>query len=131
MRKVLLDTHALLWASSDSARLSKPAKNAMLRAYSEAGLYLSMASVWEIGIKLSLGRLELPMGISAFLSEATAKLGVQLLPVSVRHVEFLVRLPWHHKDPFDRLLLAQAKVEELALVSADGAFDRYGVRRIW
>jgi PIN domain nuclease of toxin-antitoxin system len=90
-----------------------------------------MASVWEIGIKLSLGRLELPMGISAFLSEATAKLGVQLLPVSVRHVEFLVRLPWHHKDPFDRLLLAQAKVEELALVSADGAFDRYGVRRIW
>lgn len=124
---VLLDTQAFLWWVSDDARLSKRAS----RAIAGSACLLSMASCWEMAIKVSLGRLTLPRAVDRFVQEQLEVNGFSLLTVALEHVAGVAALPFHHRDPFDRLLAAQAIAEEVAVVSADPVFPRYGVARIW
>jgi PIN domain nuclease of toxin-antitoxin system len=124
---VLLDTQAFLWWLADDARLSKRAR----REIASNACLVSVASCWELAIKASLGRLEVPRPIDRFVQEQLEVNGFSLLPVALEHVSAVTDLPFHHRDPFDRLLAAQARREELAIVSSDPVFRRYGVRRIW
>jgi PIN domain nuclease of toxin-antitoxin system len=123
--KLLLDTHAaLLWLSGDE-RFGGAAARHLTDASNQ--VLLSAAVVWEFAIKRSLGRLEAPADLAATLLGA----GVLPLPVTVDHAAAAAELPWHHRDPFDRLLVAQAVLERAALVSHNPAFLRYGVPVVW
>jgi PIN domain nuclease of toxin-antitoxin system len=127
--RLLLDTHAFLWWVDDNRRLSRKARSAI--ASREHTCYLSLASVWEMAIKASMDRLSLPSGVDRFVSEQLAANEFEALPIDLRHSGEVARLPFHHRDPFDRLLVAQALSEELTIVSADPVFGKYGVRRVW
>ena len=126
---LLLDTQAFLWWVQDAPALSARARAAITN--SENDCLLSLASCWEMAIKLSLGKLKLPTSIDRFVPEQLALNGFGQLPIDFNHVVRLARLPWHHRDHFDRLLAAQALEEGVAVVSADQIFPRYGVKRIW
>jgi PIN domain nuclease of toxin-antitoxin system len=127
--RVLLDTHALLWWCADAPALSRRARATIADAGTEC--LVSAASCWEIAIKCSLGKLHLSVPAEKFLAEQIALNGFRVLPVELAHAVRVERLPFHHRDPFDRLLSAQALLEKLPLVSADRVFGRYRVRRIW
>ena len=122
--RVLLDTHAFLWFVTDDPRLSRRARRAIVDA---AEAWLSIASCWEMAIKLSLGKLTLTSPIDRFLSEQLAANGLQLLHIELPHATRVAALAWHHRDPFDRLLAAQALAEDLTIVSSDRVFQKYGV----
>lgn len=124
---VLLDTQAFLWWVSDDGRLSRRARTTI----AADRCYLSSASCWEMAIKASLGKLEIPRPIARFLQEQIEVNGFSLLPISLEHASGVAELPFHHRDPFDRLIAAQALDGELAVVSSDPIFKRYGVKRIW
>lgn len=124
---VLLDTHAFLWWCEDSPELSPHAR----KAITKNDCFVSMASFWEIAIKLSLGKLGLPASIERYLPEQMSLNGFETLEISFRQTVGTASLPWHHRDPFDRLLAAQALEEELSIVSRNAVFDRYGIKRIW
>jgi PIN domain nuclease of toxin-antitoxin system len=124
---LLLDTQAFLWWVGDDPRLSSRAR----RAIAATPCLLSVASCWEMAIKASLGKLEIPRPIERFLQEQIEVNGFSLLPASLEHVADVAELPFHHRDPFDRLLAAQARHEELAIVSSDPVFRKYGVKRVW
>lgn len=124
---ILLDTHAFLWWTQDDARLTATARDAI--ANSECRL--SLASCWELAIKVSLNRIQFDRPLQQFLAEQLSASGISLLPIEFRHVMRVAQLPFHHRDPFDRLLAAQALEEGLPLVSADAAFDPYGPTRLW
>ena len=124
---VLLDTHAFLWWCEDAADLSKKAR----RIISREECLLSLTSLWEISIKVSQGKLRLPSDFDRYVPEQMALNGFTQLAIGFRHIAGCGRLPWHHRDPFDRLLIAQAIEEELSIISRDAAFDRYGINRIW
>ncbi len=126
--RLLLDTHAFLWFIDDDPRLSAKAKSLI---ESDADLLLSAASLWEIAIKVSLGKLTLAQPFASFLPEQLTKNAVEILPISLAHLGAVAALPFHHRDPFDRLLIAQAMVEQTAIVSADASFDAYSARRLW
>jgi PIN domain nuclease of toxin-antitoxin system len=126
--RLLLDTHAFLWFIDDNPRLSARAKTLL---ESDADILLSAASLWEMAIKVSLGRLTLAQPFDSFLPEQLTKNAVEILPITVAHLGAVAALPFHHRDPFDRLLIAQASVERAPVVSADAAFDAYAVQRIW
>jgi PIN domain nuclease of toxin-antitoxin system len=123
--KILLDTHAALWFLSGDERLSDTAKRHI--ADDTNRVLLSAAVVWEVAIKRSLGKLVVPAEYLGLLLGA----GVQALPISVDHAAAVEGLPWHHRDPFDRVLIAQASVEAATLLSRDDAFAPYGVTVIW
>jgi PIN domain nuclease of toxin-antitoxin system len=125
--RILVDTHAFLWWTLDDSRLSKAARQAV--ATSEC--YFSIASCWEVAIKASLNRIRFDRPISQFFTEQLLACGVSLLSIEFRHVMRVAKLSFHHRDPFDRLLIAQAMEERLAVVSADASFDGYGVARVW
>jgi len=127
--RLLLDTHAFLWFSSGDPRLTTSAKE--LIADLENDLLLSIASVWEMAIKSSLGKLDLPDTLEAFLSSAQEHVSFQILPIELSHATYVAALPFHHRDPFDRLLVAQATVEGIPLLSADSRFELYAVERRW
>jgi PIN domain nuclease of toxin-antitoxin system len=126
--KLLLDTHTFLWFVTGDDRLSRRARQAM--EADDAELVLSAASVWEMAIKARLGRLSLPATVEEYIAEKVAS-GFLVLPVDWVHAAAVERLPLHHRDPFDRLLLAQASTEGLPIVSGDSVFRRYGVKVIW
>ena len=123
--KLLLDTHAALWFLSGDKRLSEPARNHLVDDANP--VLLSAAVVWEISIKRSLGKLVVPNEYLAVLLDA----GVQPLSVTVEHAAAVEALPPHHRDPFDRMLVAQALLEGAALVSTDEALRPYGVTLLW
>lgn len=125
---VLLDTHALLWFQAGDRRLSRGARLAM--EADEAALVVSAASAWEMAIKASLGRLRLPGTVDAYLAEKVGE-GYRVLSVSAAHAARVEALPWHHRDPFDRLLAAQALEEGWRLITRDRVFRKYGVQTIW
>lgn len=125
---LLLDTHAFLWSISNR-RLSSAADSAFLDE--DNTLYLSAASYWEICIKLSLKKLALPEDWQATAETAMKLNGIRWLPVERAHCHALLDLPFHHRDPFDRLLVAQARVEGLAILTADQGFQRYDIAVIW
>jgi PIN domain nuclease of toxin-antitoxin system len=127
--KVLLDTHVFLWLMSGDSRLSQKARLAFLET--KNNLYLSAASFWEIGIKTSLGKLSLKKGWLKVFEEQMKANTIQWLPIERSHCDQVSKLPFHHRDPFDRMLIAQARVEGLALVSSDPRFAEYGVTCLW
>lgn len=126
---VLLDTHAFLWFVNDSPRLSQPAR--VLLESDETQPFISTASLWEIAIKISLGKLSLTQPYETFISQQLALNGIGLLNIGIEHIVAVANLHFHHRDPFDRLIVIQAKIENMALVSADSIFDIYDIERIW
>jgi PIN domain nuclease of toxin-antitoxin system len=127
--RLLLDTHAFLWWIEDAGALSRRARRAIADPANEC--LLSLASCWEMAIKLRLGKLTLATAIDRFVPEQLAANGFVQLGIGFRHVCRVASLPFHHRDPFDRLLAAQAIEEGLAVVTRDGVFRKYGLRRIW
>ena len=127
--RLLLDTHAFLWWVQDAPELSKKARASIADPDNEC--LLSLASCWEIAIKVSLGKLTLPNPIERFVPEQLAANRFRQLDIGFRHVARVAGLTFHHRDPFDRLLAAQALEETLTVVTADPVFRRYGVKRIW
>lgn len=127
--RLLLDTHAFLWWVQDAVDLSRKARRAIADPGNEC--LFSLASCWEIAIKLSLGKLKLAAPMERFIPEQLAANGIVRLDIDFRHVAKVATLPFHHRDPFDRLLVAQAAQEGLPIVSADAVFQKYGVKRIW
>jgi len=127
--RLLLDTHAFIWWIADSGRLSATARN--LIADESHDIIVSAASAWEIATKYRLGKLALPAPAAFDVAGAISDQGFLELPISVRDAEHAGRLPGPHRDPFDRMLIAQAVSRGLVLVSRDEALDRYGVNRVW
>jgi PIN domain nuclease of toxin-antitoxin system len=127
--KLLLDTHAFLWFIGGDARLPPSARRRIADAGNEK--FLSIASVWEMAIKVSLRKLELQDTLRDVVDHGASDNGIALLAVSKNHAIRVAELPWHHRDPFDRLLAAQALEEALTVVARDATFDTYGVRRVW
>lgn len=126
--RVLIDTHALLWWLQEHPSLSNKAHKAI--SSTENQVSVSTATVWELAIKNNSGKLE----ISGLLDDFESKLseeGMLVLQISLDHALRAGALPLHHKDPFDRMLVAQAQAEGFSLISNDTVFDRYGLRRIW
>lgn len=126
---LLLDTQVLLWLDSDQAKLSAAAKNACSDVNNT--LWLSAASAWEMQIKITLGKLRLRRSLAETIASHQTTNGLQILPVQLAHALALENLPLHHKDPFDRLLIAQANHESWEIVTADPEFKAYQVRVIW
>jgi len=127
--RLLLDTHAFLWWVADDEALTVRARAAIADPANEC--LVSAASAWEIAIKASIGKLTLARDARRFLPEELAANGFEPLPVTVTHSARVAGLPFHHRDPFDRLLAAQALEERVAIVSADAVFGKYGVKRVW
>ncbi|MBI5160229.1 MAG: type II toxin-antitoxin system VapC family toxin [Micrococcales bacterium] len=127
--RLLLDTHAFLWFLAGDRRLSGTARRRIEDSRHER--FLSMASVWEMAIKSSLRKLDIDDPLAAVVDQGTRESGIALLRISKEHALGVADLPWHHRDPFDRLLAAQAIAEEMSIVSVDPAFDAYGVARVW
>ena len=124
--KLLLDTHIFIWWADNPEKLSHAALSALQEEANE--LLLSVASVWEMQIKIQLGKLKLSVPLKELVKTQQETNQLNLLPVELKHVLALDALPFHHKDPFDRLLMAQSIEEELTLVSADSQFSAYSVR---
>lgn len=127
--RLLLDTHTFLWWVGDAQELSAKAKKTIAQPRNEC--FVSLASCWELAIKVSLGKLKISGRLERFIPEQLTVNSFRELAIEVRHAARVARLPFHHRDPFDRLLAAQALEEGLTIVSADSVFRRYGVRRIW
>ena len=127
--RVLLDTHALVWALSDPDRLSSRARATI--ADQATVVFVSLTSAWELAILQGLERVRLQVPLGTLFTEGLAALRFQLLPIRLSHVAGVANLPQHHRDPFDRLLVATALAEKLTIVSADRACKRYGVPVIW
>jgi PIN domain nuclease of toxin-antitoxin system len=127
--RLLLDTHAFLWFIMGSPNLSRAARAVIEDEANER--FLSVASLWEMAIKLSLGKFTLSAPFDLLIPQQLGVNGVELLDIKVAHATVLSTLPFHHRDPFDRLLVAQAMVESMPIVSIDAAFDSYPVKRLW
>jgi PIN domain nuclease of toxin-antitoxin system len=127
--RLLLDTHAFLWFVLDDPQLSRAARSLMEDIHND--LLLSPASYWELAIKVKLGKYDIPGDFSAFMERHVAKNYLTILPITIKHVAAVTTLPFHHRDPFDRLLVAQAMVEQVPLLSADKALDAYPITRNW
>lgn len=127
--RLLVDTHCWLWYLLAPERLNEPAQQALRDLENE--IFFSVASTWEIVVKFGLGKLELPSPPSSYIPDRLAKLGHQALSIHQGHVLQLEALPLHHRDPFDRLLVAQARVEELRLMTADKVLTAYDVPVFW
>ena len=127
--KLVLDTHALLWFAWNDKQLSSAARLALSDPKNE--LFLSVASLFELAIKINLGKLQLGCPLGDFFKLASQHLEFSWLTISVAHAEHYSSLPLHHRDPFDRMLASQTLIEQWSLVSGDLLFDAYGVPRIW
>ena len=127
--KALLDTHAFLWWITDDARLSKRARGFIADPDNE--LLLSAASAWEMAIKASLGKLEVAGELVELVTAEMNANAINGLAVTVQHALRVLALPHHHRDPFDRLLVAQCQIEDVPIVSGDAQYRKYGVKRIW
>ncbi len=126
---LLLDTHTFLWFIAGDTSLSGTARSAIEDENNNR--YLSAASLWEIAIKVSIGKIELSEPFETLIPEQLSENGIELLDISVEHTALITSMPFHHRDPFDRLIAAQAKVEQMTMVSVDDIFHLYEVDRIW
>jgi PIN domain nuclease of toxin-antitoxin system len=124
--KLLLDTHVFIWWADHPEKLSPAALSALENEANE--LFLSVASVWEMQIKIQLGRLKLSLPLKELVKNQQETNDLTVSPVALTHVLALDNLPFHHKDPFDRLLIAQSIEEDLTLVTADSQFSTYSVK---
>jgi PIN domain nuclease of toxin-antitoxin system len=123
--KILLDTHCWLWSIIEPERLNQQQQNLMANGENE--IYLSVASIWEIGIKVSIGKLSLPEAPKQFIPQWLNRLDMTTLPIKAVHALEIASLPLHHRDPFDRILIAQAQVEKLPIITVDPIFQSYDV----
>jgi len=127
--KYLLDTHAFLWFINDDSLLSARARSIV--EIPESTIYLSVASIWEMAVKISLGKLNTPLPLAEFVDEQLWRNSISLLEIRTAHAGQIATLPFHHRDLFDRLIIAQSLIEELPIIGRDSIFDEYGVRRRW
>lgn len=127
--RLLLDTHAFLWFIGGDERLSDKAKEAI--ANLENDVFLSVASLWEIAVKINIGKLKLPRPFSELVPEQLMQNELTILHIELSHMTRYVDLPLHHRDPFDRLIIVQAQMEEMPLVSKDEVFGSYEVDLLW
>jgi len=125
---LLLDTHALIWWALDDPALPKHVRAKIARS---EHVIVSAASAWEMAIKVALGKLPAAIDLVSDFEETVTRRGFQVIPITASHGIRAGLLPGPHKDPFDRMLIAQAQAENLIIVSNDLVFDRYGVRRLW
>ena len=125
----LLDTHTFLWCVTEDPRISKKAREIFLDK--EIDLLISVASIWEMAIKVSIGKLDIIQPYDLFIKEQVTNNALTILPARVEHVIQVARLEFHHRDPFDRLLISQAIYEGIPILGSDSAFDLYGVQRVW
>lgn len=126
---ILLDTHVFLWLRSSPEKIPEKVLSAYYDLNNE--IFLSVASIWEIQIKHQLGKLVLELPLDRLIDEQCVNNGLQLVPIETYHIFALGELPFHHKDPFDRLILVQAQLEKLKLASADTIFGDYDVNLFW
>ena len=127
--RALLDTHVFLWWITDDQRLSSQVREIIADGTNE--ILFSAASGWEIAIKTRLGRLQLPDDPEIFIPEQLELNAIEVLPVQIGHALHVYQLPSHHRDPFDHLLIAQAQLEKLPILTADPQISRYPVEVIW
>ncbi len=127
--RLLLDTHTLLWAAQSNPRLSSTAVTLILDPANEK--YVSPATFWEIAIKIGKGKYVLGEDFETFMNREIVGNGFQIYPITIAHSARLLSLPYHHRDPFDRMLAAQSLTDGLPLVSSDAIFDQYSVTRLW
>jgi PIN domain nuclease of toxin-antitoxin system len=127
--KLLFDTHALIWFAEDSPQFTAAA----LKAIREEGaeVFCSAANIWEIAIKAAIGKLQLVADLQTEFRSKLAQNNIVFLPIQYEHAARVAVLPFHHRDPFDRLLVAQTLIEDMSLISHDKVLDAYGIRRIW
>lgn len=127
--KLLIDTHVLIWWSGEPARLSPWVYNFLVDPNNKP--VLSLASIWEMQIKISLGKLSLKTTLPELINDEIKRNRINLLSIQLSHIYTLKALPLHHRDPFDRLLIAQSIQEGWDIISIDTKFDAYGIRRLW
>ncbi len=127
--KVLLDTHVFLWWITDDPRISPKVSTIMVDGDND--LFLSAASIWEIAIKARLGRLQLPENPDSYLAEQMVSNAIQSLSITMQHALRVYNLPDIHKDPFDRIIIAQALLEDMPILTKDDYIPRYGVQTVW
>lgn len=127
--KILLDTHAFIWFMIDHPQLNQHAASLIEDPDNE--VLISIAALWEMAIKMSLGKLHLAKPFEQLIPDQLQTNNFTLLPVEVSHLTQVITLPWHHRDPFDRLMIAQSRVEGLPILSRDSIFDDYNVKRLW
>ena len=125
---ILLDTHTLLWFLTDDAALSPLAKQTIEDLHNQ--VFISPASYWEIAIKISLGKYQLNESLDSFIENQLEKNQFLILPILPTHTNAIIDLPLHHRDPFDRLMIAQALVEKMAFISADHVIKLYPIKTI-
>ncbi len=128
MKKYLLDTHTLIWFLEGDSQISAVAKELVLDTDNQ--LFVSIASLWEMTIKTSIGKLTLTQSLEQITLRLPLEF-IELLPIEILHILALQGLPFHHKDPFDRLLIVQTMTEDMTIISIESIFDQYGVKRIW
>jgi PIN domain nuclease of toxin-antitoxin system len=128
MKKYLLDTHTLIWFLEGDSQISPLAKSLVLDIDNQ--LFVSMASLWEMAIKTSIGKLTLTQPLEEIIKRLPLEF-MELLPIEVPHVLAIQNLPFHHKDPFDRILIAQTITENIEIISIETIFDQYGIKRVW
>lgn len=127
--KILLDTHIFLWLITDNDRLSDKSKHAFTNPDNE--LFFSMASYWEICIKVSIGKLKLSKNWDKIIKDELMVNSVKLLPISTEHCFQVTQLPFHHRDPFDRIIISQAIIEQMHIMTIDSYFSLYEVNIVW
>ncbi|MDZ8223651.1 MULTISPECIES: type II toxin-antitoxin system VapC family toxin [unclassified Nostoc] len=127
--RLLLDTHTFIWYVTDNSRLSNQVVELINNENNE--ILLSIASLWEIAIKQNLGKLSFNQPFEIFITQQLNLNDFRLLDIKISHVTVVATLPLHHRDPFDRILIAQSVVENIPLLSADKIFDAYPIRRVW
>lgn len=127
--KILLDTHTFLWFIGGSEELSAHARR-LIEDKSNA-CYLSVASLWEMAIKVSIGKLTVPLPFTRLVRQHVTGNNIDVLPIEPEHLDEQREMPFHHRDPFDRLIIAQAITEEMPVVGRDTAFEAYPIRLLW
>ncbi|MEG4252272.1 type II toxin-antitoxin system VapC family toxin [Microcoleus sp. AT3-A2] len=127
--RLLLDTHTFIWYVTDNPRLSAHVKLLIEDENNEK--LLSIASIWEMAIKHSIGRLNFSLPFMEFVGQQLTVSNIGLLEINLQHIEVVASLPLHHRDPFDRLIIAQSMAEQIPILSVDAIFDAYAIARVW
>ncbi len=127
--KYLIDTHTFLWIIEDNKKLTEKVRTIYIDNSNE--IYLSVASIWEMAVKISLNKLSIRGQLVKFIDRHAIENNIRLLSIQPHHIFSIEKLPFHHRDPFDRLLLSQCLQEKMHLLSKDKEFDKYGINRIW
>ena len=127
--RILVDANALIWAVDAPSKLGQATRAALLDPRNER--LLSAATIWEISIKVALKKLSLSLAFLPWINKAATDLGASLLPITAIHADAQLALPMLHRDPFDRVLVAQATVENMSIITSDVLLEQYGISRIW